>query len=226
VVGAPPATVTVNGPATVTPAAQPNLTFTITPYAVPITATLTLAFTPAPGLTTDGTILFPNGTTTTTFTIPANTTTIPPVQFQSGSVAGTIVVTLKLTAGGVDVTPTPAPTLVITSPAATPGVAGVTLDRSGDTLTVTIQGYSNTRDIEQIHFHFVAAPGQSLATSDLVIDGSALFSAWYSDAASPTYGSTFHYIQVFNLDQDATVVGQVQVTLVNSQGNSQTVSAQ
>ena len=50
--------------------------------------------------------------------------------------------------------------------------------------------------------------------------------AWYTNPASPTYGSTFHYIQVFNLDQDATVVGQVQVTLVNSQGNSQTVSAQ
>jgi len=226
VVGAPPATISVNGPPTVAPVAQPNLTFTVAAYAVPIAATLTLTFTPAPGLTTDGTILFPNGTTTTTFTIPANTTTIPPLQFQSGSVAGTITVTLKLTAGGVDITPTPVPTLVITSPPATPGVAGVTLDRSGDTLTVTVQGYSNTRDIEQIHFHFVAAPGQSLATSDLVIDGSALFSAWYSNPASPTYGSTFHYIQVFNLDQDAAVVGQVQVTLVNSQGNSQTVSAQ
>jgi len=225
-VGAPPATITVNGPSTVAPAAQPNLTFAVTPYAVPITATLTLTFTPAPGLTMDGTILFPNGTTTTTFTIPANTTTIPAVQFQSGSVAGTITIALKLTAGGVDVTPTPAPTLVITSPPAAPGVAGVTLDRTGDTLTVTIQGYSNTRDIQQIHFHFVAAPGQSLATSDLVIDGSALFGAWYANPASPTYGSTFHYIQVFNLDQAATVVGQVQVTLINSQGNSQTVSAQ
>src|SRR6185312_14239494 len=226
VVGAPTATITVNGPPTVVPAAQPNLTFTVTPYAVPITATLTLTFTPAPGLTTDGTILFANGTTTTTFTIPANTTTIPPVPFQSGSVAGTITIALKLTAGGVDVTPTPAPTLVITSPPAAPGIAGVTLDRSSDTLTVTIQGYSNTRDIKQVHFHFVAASGQSLATSDLVIDGSALFGTWYANPASPTYGSTFHYIQVFNLDQAATVVGQVQVTLVNSQGNSQTVSAQ
>jgi hypothetical protein len=226
IVGAPPATISVNGPPTVAPGAQPNLNFTVTSYPVQIAATLTLTFTPAPGLTTDGTILFPNGTATTTFNIPANTASIPAVQFQSGSVAGTITFTLHLTAGGVDVTPIPAPTLVIVSPPAAPGVNSVTLDRSGDSLTVTIQGYSNTRDIEQIHFHFVAAPGQSLATSDLVIDGTSLFNAWYTNPASPTYGSTFHYIQVFNLDQDATVVGQVQVTLVNSQGNSQTVTAQ
>ena len=49
---------------------------------------------------------------------------------------------------------------------------------------------------------------------------------YYQSAASNTVGSAFEYDQVFNLSEDASVVGAVQVTLVNSLGSSQTETAQ
>jgi hypothetical protein len=224
---APPVIAILQGPSTVTTGTQPNVNFQLTnPYPVPITGTATLTFTPAAGLTQDPTILFANGTNTLTFTVPANTTVTQPVLLQSGSVAGTITVTLVLTAGGVVVTPAAIQPLVIVAPAAVPGITNATLTRNGNSLTVAIFGYSNIRQVDHINFHFIAAPGQKLATTDITIDGAALFGPWYSGPVSPAYGSAFEYDQIFNIDQDASVVGQVQVNLVNTVGTSLTGTAQ
>jgi len=224
---APPVVAILQGPSTVATGTQPTVNFQLTnPYPVPITGTATLTFVPAAGLTQDPTILFSNGTTTLTFTVPANTTITQPVLLQSGSVAGTIRVTLVLNAGGVVVTPAAIQPLVIAAPAAVPGITNATLTRSGNSLTVAIFGYSNIRQVDHINFHFIAAPGQKLATTDITIDGAALFGPWYSGSVSPAYGSAFEYDQIFNIDQDATVVGQVQVNLVNTVGTSLTGTAQ
>ena len=228
-VTAPPVTVVLTGPSTVTTGTQPTLTFSLTnPYPVTLTGTLTLTFAPASGLPNDPTIVFANGTRTIAFTIPANSTATPAVQFQSGSVAGTITITLALTAGGVNVTPGTLQPVVIAAPAAVPGITAVTLTRSGNTLTVLITGYSNTREMVQTNFHFDASPGNKINTPDLTILGPPLFGApWYGNlAASQQYGSTFGYTQTFNIDQDASVVGSVTVTLVNTIGTSKSGSAQ
>jgi hypothetical protein len=224
----PPVTGTIQGPTTITTGDQPSITLQLpTAYPVPITVTYVLSFAPAAGLPNDPTIVFPNGTTTDTFTLPANTTTAPAVQFQGGSIAGTITVTVTLSAGGQTLVPTPnILPLVITSPAAVPGILNVTLTRTNNVLTVAVFGYSNIREIDSIKFHFIPAAGQSLATTDITIEGSTLFPQYYSGAASEAVGSAFEYDQIFNLDQSATVVGQVQVTLVNSVGSSQVGTSQ
>ena len=154
------------------------------------------------------------------FSIPAKTTDTPTVVFQSGSTAGTITVNLALEAGGANITPSTVLPLVIAAPDAVPGITSVSLSASGKTLTVVVRGYSNTRELSEGNFHFFAASGKSLATTELQIDETSLFTGWYASAISAEYGSTFTYMQTFNLDQDASVVGGVQVVLTNGIGAS------
>ena len=220
-VGAPRASVVFSGPPSVVPGTQQPLTFQLTnPYPVPLTATFNLTFTPAPGLGDDPMIGFATGGRNFTVVIPADSTSTPSLQIQSGTTAGSITVTLSLEAGGADVTPSSVQPLIIQAPYAVPGITSVTIAASGDTLTVTVRGFSNPRDMSQAKFHFTAVSGGSIATPDLTIDVNPSFTTWYASSASAQYGSEFSYVQIFNLTSDATVVGQVSVSLVNSVGAS------
>ena len=225
---AAPAVATVNAPGTVEAGQPASVTLTINPYPAPVTATLTLTFTPDPPNTVgDPAVLFPNNTTTEVIQIPANSTAaIPAIDFATGSTAGTITLTLTLTASGVNVTPTTLAPIVVVVPAAAPVINSVTLTRSADTITIAILGLSSPRDMTQATFHFTAASGASLKTTDLTVDLTAAFTTWYSSAASDAFGTTFLYTQPFTLSSDATNVGTVSVTLSNSQGASQPGTAQ
>jgi hypothetical protein len=228
-VTAPPVSVQISGPSTTQVGLEPQIFFTLEkPYPVAITGSFTLSFAPANGSPDDPMIRFASPGTNTTdpsgrtfgFTIPANSTAAPTVLLQSGSTAGVITINLTLFAGGANITPSTVQPLVITEPDQVPGATSVSLSAQGKTLTVVVRGYSNTREISQVNFHFDAAPGASIATKDLQLDDTALFSQYYASAISAQYGSTFTYTQTFNLDEDATVVGAVQVTLTNSVGVS------
>ncbi|MGB0124879.1 MAG: FG-GAP-like repeat-containing protein [Silvibacterium sp.] len=226
---AAPATATATVPSATLAAGQnSSVTLTVGSYPVPITATLTLSFTPDPPNTlTDPTVVFPNNTDTTTINIPANNgAPIPAVDFSPGSTAGTITLTVQLTAGGANITPANLVPIVITVPAAPPIINSATLTRGGETMTVAILGLSSTRDMTQATFHFTAAPGQSLKTTDLTVQLGTPFSSWYQSADSDQFGTTFLYTQPFTLNSDATSVGSVTVTLTNSQGASQPATAQ
>ncbi|HEX4322121.1 MAG TPA: VCBS repeat-containing protein [Acidobacteriaceae bacterium] len=222
------AAATATAQATVEAGQDASLTLTVNPYPAPITATLTLAFTPNPPNTVlDPAVLFPNNTTTDVIQIPANSTAaIPAIDFATGSTAGTITVTIQLTAGGVDITPTTLAPVAVAIPASAPVINSVTIDRNGNAITVTILGLSSTRDMSQATFHFTPASGASLKTTDLTVDLTTAFTGWYQSAASDTFGTTFQYTQPFTLNSDATDVGSVSVTLTNSQGASQPGTAQ
>ncbi len=182
---------------------------------------------PQSGLTDDPAIQFATGGRTQTFIIPANSTVVPFIALQSGSVAGAIQVTVRILAGGADVTPSTLQAVTITEAAAVPLMSSpVTLTRNGNSFTVTIQGLSNTRQISYTAFHFDPSAGATLNERDLTIDGNPLFINWYSSTASQAYGSTFVYTQTFATNQDAGTVGSVSVTLVNSAGSSQVQTAQ
>ncbi len=215
-------------PTTVQPGQNSAITLTVQPYPVVITATLTLAFTPAPPNTvTDPAVLFPNNTTTDVIQIPADSTAaIPPINFSPGSTAGTITLTVQLTAGGANITPATLVPITITVPPSAPVINSVTLTRSGNSMTVAILGLSSTRNMTQAHFHFTPISGQTLKTTDLTVDLSTPFTTWYQSAASDAYGTTFLYTQPFTLDSAATNVQSVTVTLTNSVGDSQPGTAQ
>ena len=159
--------------------------------------------------------------------IPANNTTpIPAIDFATGSTAGNITLTIKLTADGVDITPGTLTPVTVGIPTEPPVINSVTLDRTGNTLTVEVLGLSSTRDMTQATFHFTPASGASLKTTDLTVDLTTAFTTWYQSAGSDNFGTTFLYTQPFTLSSDATDVGSVSVTLTNSQGASQPGTAQ
>lgn len=218
---APLASVVFTGPTTVVPGTQITLTFGLTnPYPVDLSATFSLGFVPGSGLPSDPNILFASGSSIYTVIIPADSTASPEVEIQTGTIAGAITVGLDLMAGGTDVTPASVKPLNIQSPLSVPVLTSVVATRVGATLTVTMRGFSNTREISQARFHFTPAPGASVATEDVTVPVGPIFATWYADPASGQYGSEFTYSQIFNLTSDATVVQQVTATLVNSVGPS------
>jgi hypothetical protein len=225
---APTAQTTLTGPSSSAPGSQPTVNFQFTQaYPVPVTATFTLSVQPATsGGVTDPAVQFASGGATYTVTIPANSTTVVPVQLQTGTLAGTITVTTTLNAGGTDITPTSLQPVVIQVPQSAPVLSSVSLVRSGTTLTVTVQGYSSTREIQSAHFHFTGLNGETLANPDVTVPLGAAFTQWYSSTLSNQYGSGFSYTQSFTLSQDASTIGSVSVTLTNTIGTSNSESAQ
>jgi len=219
---------TLTGPASTPPGSQPALTFTLQPYPIDVTATFTLTAKSALASgVTDPNVTFATGTTSYSFVIKANTTTVPTVQLQAGTVAETITVTPALTANGVNVTPAALTPINIVVPAAIPSATATTLTRNGNQLTVTIDGFSNTREIVQANFHFVAAPGATLSTTDFTAPVGAEFATWFASTGGLQLGSSFLYTQNFTVnDGDASKIASVQVTLTNTVGMSAAETAQ
>jgi hypothetical protein len=222
IVSAPSTSVGFNAPTNISPGSQNTIVFHLAPYPAPVTATVTVTFEPSGSLPDDPNVVFSSGTRAYTITEPAHTAELDlPVTFQSGTVVGALTINLSLNAGGANVTPASVQPIVIQEPAAVPGVSSVTMQQSGDMLTVTTRGFSNTRKITGAAYHFTAIPGQSIGTPDVTLDVNALFSTWYANPSSEQYGSLFTYTEVFNLSSDASVVGQVTVTLTNDVGTSE-----
>ena len=217
------------------PGEQPTLNFQLTTaYPVPLTGTMTLTFTPATGnpdnpqvqlasSSTDVTVA-PGGRTLT-FPLAANSTATPAIMVQVGNVAGTITVTLQLTAAGVNVTPANVvPITIVVAPAA-PTITSLSFSASGNTLTVLVTGFSTTREIQSATFNFTPASGASLNQKTITVPATTLFTTWYTTAGSAQYGSAFTYTQLFTLSGNASTVAGVGATLTNSVGTSTEVTA-
>jgi hypothetical protein len=229
VVAAPPSATVVAADATVTAGAQSTVTLNVDPYPLAITATATLVFTPAAPITVqDPAVLFSNNTTTMAATIaPSLTAAATPFGFQSGSTAGTITVTIRLTlASGQDVTPASLGPVTVNVPTAPPVLSSPTLTRSGQSMQITVIALSSTRDMTEAQFHFTAASGKSLKTTDVTVQLASAFQTWYGSSTSDQYGTNFTYTQPFTLDGDASDVASVTITLVNSSGASEPATTQ
>jgi hypothetical protein len=209
------------------PRTQPGFGVAITgPYPVEIQGTLTLTFQPATGADT-GEVTFANGTRTLTFTIPASSTnavfTIPTAALQTGTVAGSITISASFTAGGTNITPSPAPSKQIQVNAGPPVIVSATAARNSTGFTVSITGYTSTREISQATFAFSPATGASLQTTNLTLQVGSIFSPWLQ--GSQVIGSQFLFTQPFTVTGNLQAVASFTVTLVNAQGSSQTVTA-
>jgi hypothetical protein len=218
-VQAPPVKIAFRAPSMAAPGQQPEASLQLTnAYPVDISGTITLTFAPMMGDVDDPAIQFASGGRTLTFAIPANTTITPSVRFQSGTIAGTITLTLELLAGGVNVTPASLQAVAVEVPQAAPSLSSVMFTQSGETVTVTAMGYSNTREAVTAHFHFVAASG-TLNDPEIIVAVNTPFATWYGSAASAQYGSEFLYTQTFTLSSNATIQS-VTVQLENEVGLS------
>jgi hypothetical protein len=224
---APVSTPTVTGVgSTAPPAQQPAISVQLAqPYPTDLTGTITLTFAPAAGNVDDPSIQFSTGGRSVTFTIPAGQTTAvfstATVSLGTGTVAGTITLTLHFSvANGLDVTPNPAPTQVITIAPQAPVITKVTTTSSSGGIEVDVTGFSNTREMVSATFTFQAASGTTLQGGTQTITVGPLFATWYGDATSDQYGSQFTFAQTFNISGSSSGVASVSVTLTNTQGTS------
>jgi hypothetical protein len=216
-------------------------------YSAPITGTITLAFAPSvtppvgsTGTIDDLTIKFSNGSRTINFTIPAGSTTptlnnASSITVLTGTTAGSITLTTALTANGAALG-TPSTQTIVDKPNV-PVVTAVTLQQVAGGITVTVTGYSPTRDMYNGQFAFVPGKGDSFLnnTTNGVVNVSVAvnnaFITWYADtAAANPYGSAFTLTVSFTTTNSAgdyisqTVAAGVTVTLSNSLGGSNPVS--
>lgn len=213
--------ITITGlPATADPAGQYTLGITLaSAYPADITGQAILTFSPASGLG-DSTIAFASGGGTASFNIPKGTlsaVSAVPLALQTGTTSGTISVSLRLQAGGVDITPVSAPSVSTTIQPAAPVITATQVSRTSNSLTITVTGYATDLEIGQAVFTFGAASGQTLqpAASSLTLDVGSLFANWFGSSG---LGGQFLLTQPFTIQGDPTVVIPLTVTLTNRLG--------
>jgi hypothetical protein len=175
-------------------AGQISLTGTQDPDAVFIQnsqTALSIPFTIRAGTTTatftGGPVLLQSGTSSQPFSINATTTT--PAQSASQQFS---------------VLPLP------------PQITGTSYSPGSGSFTITLQGFSTTREVSQATFRFFTNNQSSAPYTMSVAD---IFKTWYQNPQSSGSG-IFKYVQPFTLTGDLASVTSVQVTLTNSAGTS------
>jgi hypothetical protein len=192
------------------------------PFPAPITGQAILTFSPDTG-PADRTIQFASGGTAADFTIATGDTTLDtPMALQTGTVSGTINISLRLQAGGIDITPSPAPVISAQIARAAPVISGVQVNRSGNAINLVVTGYSTAREVTQAVFAFNAALGSSLqpGASSLTVDVSTLFGNWFQDPNNSQFGTVFVLTQPFTVQGDVNAVIPASVTLNNRVGST------
>jgi hypothetical protein len=220
----PPLTVT-GLPATSAPATQSTINVGLgTPFPVPVTVILSLTFAADSG-PDDPTVQFATGARSATLTIPAGATSAATgVGVQTGTVAGTAMITVQLQAGGQNITPTSAPTRTVRINPVAPVISSVTATANSTGFTVTVVGFATSRSMTNAIFTFAPAPGVNLQTTTVTVPVSTIFSAWYSSAAAVPFGGQFTFTQAFTVSSGTAQVASVTVTMVNNDGSSTPVT--
>ncbi|MFN7996484.1 MAG: putative Ig domain-containing protein [Bryobacteraceae bacterium] len=197
-------------------------------YSYDITGQLTLAFQPDPALaapSSDPAIQFSGGGESMDFTIPAGSTAAIPFSFQTGTVAGTITVSVKWNADGAPLPVPAAMTQAVQIARSAPVISSVKPSTTSSGFQVLVTAYSTTREVSQANLHFTAASGQTLQTTDLQVSLTSASSAWFGGSTSGQYGSQFVLTLPFTVSNGtANAIGSVSVQLVNGQGTSNSAS--
>lgn len=206
-------------------ATQPVVTLSLaSAFPVALTGTLSVSFQSAVGGSPTEVTLFTNAGsfTSLSFNIAAGATAAvfpnTPV-LATGTTAGTITLTATLSAGGVNITPTPATETITIAPAA-PVINSVTFSNAGGSLAVVVTGYSSTREAISGQFTFAPASGSTLSQSTVTVPVGPAFSTWYSSSGSNQWGGQFMLTVPFSVSGDAADVASVSVTLTNTKGTS------
>jgi len=231
--GASASAVTITGTGAASPAQQPTVGVTLAEaYSVAASGQLTLTFSPnAAGAPDDPSIQFVSGGRSAAFTVPANSRTATfaggatQIALQTGTVAGTITLSATLTASGVNVTPSPAPTGVLTIPPSAPVIQMVTASKSGNTITVVVIAFATSREVTRAAIQLNAASGANLQTTSLSADVGSLFTSWFNSAASSTFGGMFKLTIPLTVTGDPNAIASVSVALSNANGTSPSVQS-
>ena len=202
---------------------------TSAPYPLEITGVMTLSFASSVGGTGEE-ARFSNGSRSLQFIVRANATqaifpTVANPAIIPGTVAGTITTTASMSAGGQDITPSPAPTKSITIDAAVPVITSVSLQQVTGGISVVVQGYSNTREVSSGSFTFTVSSSTPAALVQVTVPLTSAYTTWFNNSASNPTGGQFRLTVPFSVTGSATAVTKVSVTLTNSKGASIAVSS-
>jgi hypothetical protein len=213
------ASIAVNGGAAVTSAQQVEITIPLGSAAQAIdTGTLTVQFRPnAIGATDDPAISFttlPARSATVSIT-PGDTTARirgnPSIFLQTGTTAGSIVLTLQLSASGSQITIPIAPLAISIDT-----VAGLA---STSELTISITGFDNTHSAAQLAFTFYDVNNNKVSPGTINVDAGTMFQTYF---ASGVDGGAFALNASFPVTGNVTLISTAQVGLTNSAGTTQT----
>jgi large repetitive protein len=217
--------VTISGlPDIVDPATQPAFGVQLdSSYPAPIDGTLILTVVPDSAVgVVDPAVQFANGGQTLKFTVAANSNTPDfagkVAALQTGTVAGTIQLSVRLVSSGLDVTAT----RNVRIDRLAPRIVTMSVLRTASGLEVHIVGFSTTREVTQGSFQFSVSGGAPLSAAVPMSDGGK---AWFSSQQSLTFGGQFSLVQPFTLQGSVGTLTSVSVTLSNAQGTSSAVSA-
>jgi hypothetical protein len=216
-----PVSLSLSTPSSVGPAQQPTVGFVLNnSYPLPMDGTVTLTFAPNAAVPDDDpAIQFATGGRTLTFSLPANSTALPALNIQTGTVAGTITIAVTLNADGVDVTP-PGSTATIVIPRAAPVITSVSLVRGASSVQLNVVGYATSREVIQGVFQFTPSANNTFTSPTITVPLSTPFATWYQSAPGASFGSQFTLSQPFTLGGDSDAVASVTVTLQNAAGTS------
>lgn len=234
---------TIDGPnGTVPPQTQPSIKLTLAnPYPVTLTGTLTL--TTNGSLGADPSVQFITGSKIVAFTIPAKATSAnfagqgSQILLQSGTVAETIILTptFQTQDGGIDLTPSPAPALQFSVPAAAPTVlamnlTNITANTTTASFTLNVIGFSTTRTLASMTVQFTPAPGFNFGGSQSTLDLHSSSAVWFQSAASQSFGGQFEISVPFTITGSVSTghtlieaISTVSVTVSNDVGASSSI---
>ncbi len=161
--------------------------------------------------------------------------------FQTGTVAGAIVLTAQffsvpngylntrieqaLTTAP-EITPVARPELRFNVMEAAPVLQRVTLGGTGQGgFNLQVTGYSTGRSVDSLSFAFAASPGSVLASESFNVDVAGAFRTYFSSNQSAASGGQFMVTVSFDVDEGAFEdIRSVDVTATNSLGTSNSVS--
>jgi hypothetical protein len=138
-------------------------------------------------------------------------------------VAGTIDLTLQLTAGNLDVTPSAAPRKSIRIDRTAPIITSLKVTPVSNGFELAVTGFSTTREVSAATFQFTPAAGSSLVSSQVSVSTADAARQWYADTRSADFGSQFTFTQPFTVS--GATLSEVSVALTNGQGTSQPTRA-
>ncbi len=172
----------------------------------------------------DPAIQFSTGSRTVSFNIPAGQTkAVFPTSslgLQTGTVAGTITLAVTSNLAGSNFSKT------IVLPRTAPGIQSATVTTNSSGFQLLVTGFSNTRELAGATFHFTAASGQVLQTSDLTLNLATQASQWYTGSTSAQFGGQFLLMIPFTVSQGtAGGLSSVTVELQNGQSPSSPATA-
>jgi hypothetical protein len=178
-------------------------------------------------------IQFSTGGRVINFSIPASSTRAvfsngaPNIAFQTGTVSGTIEVTVSGQRGGSSGTPLPPASRTLTLSRRAPAITRLNIaSRSASGFELAITGFSTPRALTVATFRFTAAQGANLETSTVTVNLVTPATSWFQSPTGTSLGGQFRVLMPFTVQGEVTAIQSVSVTLTNAEGTSAPSSVQ